>query len=78
MTDSMVSGYPHRGRVFLYQDGDASGKVSLGKGKVDEAYKKAMQQANEIHQRLKVERVAAKGSESRFLKPPHYVKLKVR
>lgn len=66
-----------RGRAFLYQDGDAGAKVSTRKKNVDGAYQKALEEANEIHERLKMERVAAKGSESRFMKPPPYVKLKV-
>ncbi|XP_024945454.1 histone-lysine N-methyltransferase NSD2 isoform X2 [Cephus cinctus] len=66
----------HRGRAFLYQDGDASTKVTAGKRNVDEAYRKALEEANEVHQRLKTERAAAKEYGPR-LKPPPYVKLKV-
>ncbi|XP_043276284.1 histone-lysine N-methyltransferase NSD2 [Venturia canescens] len=67
----------HRGRAFLYQDGDASAKVSKAKKNVDDAYQKALEEANEIHERLKTERAAAKGTELRFLRPPPYVKLKI-
>ncbi|CAK9827707.1 Histone-lysine N-methyltransferase NSD2 [Anthophora retusa] len=68
----------HRGRAFLYQDGDANIKPPIGKkNNRDDTYRKALEEANEIHQRLKIERAAAKDHEPRGLKPPHYVKLKV-
>ncbi|XP_034950762.1 histone-lysine N-methyltransferase NSD2 isoform X2 [Chelonus insularis] len=64
----------HRGRVFLYQDDDSNVKNSVNKTNVDEAYNQALKEASELHQRLKRER---KDDESRALKPPPYVKLKV-
>ncbi|XP_035729731.1 histone-lysine N-methyltransferase NSD2-like isoform X1 [Vespa mandarinia] len=69
----------HRGRAFLYQDGDANIKPSsVGKRKMrNDTYRKALEEASEIHQRLKTERAAAKDHESKGLKPPPYVKLKV-
>ncbi|XP_046412948.1 histone-lysine N-methyltransferase NSD2 [Neodiprion fabricii] len=68
----------HRGRAFLYQDGDANTKTSTGKKYVDEAYRKALEEAQEMHLRLKIERAAAvKENGPKDLKPPHYVKLKV-
>lgn len=67
-----------RGRAFLYQDGDANIKPSIGKkNNRDDTYRKALEEANEIHQRLKIERAAAKDHGPRGLKPPPYVKLKV-
>ncbi|XP_076171754.1 nuclear receptor binding SET domain protein isoform X2 [Ptiloglossa arizonensis] len=68
----------HRGRAFLYQDGDANIKPPIGKkNNRDDTYRKALEEANEIHQRLKIERAAAKDHGPRGLKPPPYVKLKV-
>ncbi|CAL7936216.1 unnamed protein product [Xylocopa violacea] len=67
----------HRGRAFLYQDGDANIKPPIGKKNRDDTYRKALEEANEIHQRLKIERAAAKDHGPRGLKPPPYVKLKV-
>ncbi|XP_033313857.1 histone-lysine N-methyltransferase NSD2 isoform X3 [Bombus bifarius] len=67
----------HRGRAFLYQDGDANIKPPIGKKNRDDTYRKALEEANEIHQRLKIERAAAKDHGPRGLKPPHYVKLKM-
>ncbi|XP_003707627.2 nuclear receptor binding SET domain protein isoform X1 [Megachile rotundata] len=68
----------HRGRAFLYQDGDATIKPSIGKkNNRDDTYRKALEEANEVHQRLKIERAAAKDHGPRGLKPPPYVKLKV-
>ncbi|XP_020293467.1 histone-lysine N-methyltransferase NSD2 isoform X2 [Pseudomyrmex gracilis] len=66
----------HRGRVFLYQDGDANIKAPIGKKTVtEEAYQIALQEANRLHQQLKAQRSRTK--ESKALKPPPYVKLKV-
>ncbi|XP_043520102.1 histone-lysine N-methyltransferase NSD2 isoform X2 [Frieseomelitta varia] len=68
----------HRGRAFLYQDGDANIKPPIGKKNRDDTYRKALEEANEIHQRLKIERAAAKDHGPRGgLKPPPYVKLKM-
>ncbi|XP_029047985.2 histone-lysine N-methyltransferase NSD2 isoform X2 [Osmia bicornis bicornis] len=68
----------HRGRAFLYQDGDANIKPSIGKkNNRDDTYRKALEEANQVHQRLKIERAAAKDHGPRGLKPPPYVKLKV-
>ncbi|XP_017756965.1 PREDICTED: histone-lysine N-methyltransferase NSD2 isoform X2 [Eufriesea mexicana] len=67
----------HRGRAFLYQDGDANIKPPIGKKNRDDTYRKALEEANEIHQQLKIERAAAKDHGPRGLKPPPYVKLKV-
>ncbi|KAK0080937.1 hypothetical protein PV325_013077 [Microctonus aethiopoides] len=64
----------HRGRVFLYQDGDSNVKSSVNKSNVDGAFVQALREANELHQRFKRKR---KDEESRALKPPYYVKLKV-
>ncbi|XP_029154906.1 histone-lysine N-methyltransferase NSD2 [Nylanderia fulva] len=67
----------HRGRVFLYQDGDANIKPSMNKKTVmDDAYRKALEEANKVHQQLKTERSTTK-EQSKALKPPLYVKLKV-
>lgn len=66
----------HRGRAFLYQEGDACTKPSGKKKGMDEAFKKALDEASEFHQLLKKQRAAAKDQE-RGLKPPPYVKLKV-
>ncbi|XP_039304708.1 histone-lysine N-methyltransferase NSD2 isoform X2 [Solenopsis invicta] len=65
----------HRGRAFLYQDGDANIKPPLGKTGMDEVYRKALKEANIIHQQLKATRSMTK--EPKGLKPPPYVKLKV-
>ncbi|XP_014480205.1 PREDICTED: histone-lysine N-methyltransferase NSD2 isoform X2 [Dinoponera quadriceps] len=66
----------HRGRAFLYQDGDASIKPAIGKKSImDDAYRKALEEANKIHLQLKEERSVTK--EPKGLKPPPYVKLKV-
>lgn len=43
----------------------------------NDTYKKALEEASEIHQRVKTERAAAKDHETKGLKPPPYVKLKV-
>ncbi|XP_076646596.1 nuclear receptor binding SET domain protein isoform X2 [Halictus rubicundus] len=68
----------HRGRAFLYQDGDANIKPSIGKkNNRNDTYRKALEEASNIHQRLKIERAAAKDHGPRGLKPPPYVKLKV-
>ncbi|XP_076282492.1 nuclear receptor binding SET domain protein isoform X2 [Lasioglossum baleicum] len=68
----------HRGRAFLYQDGDANIKPSIGKkNNRNDTYRKALEEANNIHQSLKIERAAAKDHGPRGLKPPPYVKLKV-
>lgn len=68
-----------RGRAFLYQDGDANIKPPIGKkNNRDDTYRKALEEANDIHQRLKAERAAAKDHGPRGLKPPPYVKLKVK
>ena len=66
----------HRGRAFLFQEGDACNKTS-GKNKLmDEAFKKALKEASEFHQLWKKQKAAAKDQE-RGLKPPPYVRLKV-
>ena len=67
----------HRGRAFLYQDGDANIKPPIGKKNRDGAYRKALEEANDIHQRLKLERAAAENCGPRGLKPAPYVKLKM-
>ncbi|XP_015183838.1 PREDICTED: histone-lysine N-methyltransferase NSD2 isoform X1 [Polistes dominula] len=68
----------HRGRAFLYQEGDATIKPSVGKKTMrNNTYRKALEEASEIHKRLKIERAAAKDIEAKGLKPPPYVKLKV-
>lgn len=65
-----------RGRAFLYQDGDANIKPAISKKSLmDDAYRKALDEANKIHLQLKEERSATK--EPKGLKPPPYVKLKV-
>ena len=66
----------HRGRAFLYQEGDACTKPSKKNTGMDEAFNKALNEANEFHQLLKKQKAAAKYQE-RGLKPPPYVKLKV-
>jgi hypothetical protein len=67
-----------RGKAFLFQDGDASAKV-IGSKKVEESYRKALEEAKIIHERLMFEKAIAKDRDSyRHLKPPPYVKLKVR
>ncbi|XP_011646679.1 histone-lysine N-methyltransferase NSD2-like, partial [Pogonomyrmex barbatus] len=67
----------HRGRAFLYQDGDANIKVPMGKKSLmDDTYRIALEEANKIHQQLKATR--SKTKEPKGLKPPSYVKLKVR
>ena len=66
-----------RGKAFLFHDGDESAKV--GSRKFEESYKKALEEAKVFHERLTFERAIAKTREdSRHLKPPHYVKLRVR
>ncbi|XP_025159312.1 histone-lysine N-methyltransferase NSD2 isoform X2 [Harpegnathos saltator] len=65
----------HRGRAFLYQDGDANMTPAIGKKSFTDIYRKALEEANEIHQQLKEKRSATK--EPKGLKPPPYVKLKV-
>ncbi|XP_011707268.1 PREDICTED: histone-lysine N-methyltransferase NSD2 isoform X2 [Wasmannia auropunctata] len=66
----------HRGRAFLYQDGDANIKPPVGKKTLmDDTYRIALQEANKIHQQLKARRSMTK--EPKGLKPPPYVKLKV-
>ncbi|KMQ92238.1 histone-lysine n-methyltransferase nsd2 [Lasius niger] len=61
-----------RGRAFLYQDGDANIKP-MGKKKVmGDTYRKALQEANKIHQQLKAER-SMTNKEPKGLKPPPYV-----
>ncbi|XP_063975410.1 histone-lysine N-methyltransferase NSD2 isoform X2 [Diachasmimorpha longicaudata] len=67
----------HRGRVFLYQEGDTCARNSMGRKTVDDAYKQAVVEANELHQQVKNERVAAKEDESKNLRPPPYVKIRV-
>ncbi|XP_044575684.1 histone-lysine N-methyltransferase NSD2 isoform X1 [Cotesia glomerata] len=64
----------HRGRVFLYQDGDSNVKSSVNKSGVDGAFREALKEANELHERLKREK---KEDEIRAIKPPHFVKLKI-
>ncbi|KAG5332861.1 NSD2 methyltransferase, partial [Acromyrmex heyeri] len=66
----------HRGRAFLYQDGDATTKPPIGKKTMmDDTYRIALEEANKIHQQLKARRSMTK--EPKGLKPPPYVKLKV-
>ncbi|KAL0116161.1 hypothetical protein PUN28_011190 [Cardiocondyla obscurior] len=65
----------HRGRAFLYQDGDANIKPPIGKSLMDDAYRVALMEANKLHQQLKARR--SKTKEPKGLKPPLYVKLKV-
>lgn len=62
----------------MYQDGDANIKPTVSKKPtvMDDVYRVALQEANRIHQQLKVERSVTK--ELKGLKPPPYVKLKVR
>lgn len=62
--------------MFLYQDGDANIKPPIGKTPMDDTYRIALQEANKIHQQLKARRSMTK--EPKGLKPPPYVKLKVR
>ncbi|XP_057325332.1 histone-lysine N-methyltransferase NSD2 isoform X2 [Microplitis mediator] len=64
----------HRGRVFLYQDGDSNVKGPVSKSGVDGAFRQALKEASELHERLKRER---KEDELRSIKPPPYVKLRV-
>ncbi|EZA60650.1 putative histone-lysine N-methyltransferase NSD2 [Ooceraea biroi] len=64
----------HRGRAFLYQDGDANMKLPIGK-KMDNKFRIALKEANKLHQQLKEQRSITK--EPKRLKPPPYVKLKV-
>lgn len=67
-----------RGRVFLYHDGDDRTKVN-GTKKVGESYKKAVEEAKLLYERLASQKATVvKGNGSRALKPPPYVKLKVR
>lgn len=66
-----------RGKAFLYQEGDANTK-EIGSKRVDESYRKALHEAKLFHERLVYERAVAKGrGNSKSLKPPLYVKLKV-
>ncbi|XP_028044600.1 histone-lysine N-methyltransferase NSD2 isoform X2 [Monomorium pharaonis] len=65
----------HRGRAFLYQDGDANIKPPQGKSLMDDTYRIALQEANKLHLQLKARRSMTK--EPKGLKPPPYVKLKV-
>lgn len=68
-----------RGRAFLYQDGDANIKPSFGKNTArDDNFRKALEEANIIYQNMKTQRAAAKTNDSRALKPPPYVKIKVK
>ncbi|XP_072742507.1 histone-lysine N-methyltransferase NSD2 isoform X2 [Anoplolepis gracilipes] len=68
----------HRGRAFLYHDGDEKIKSPKKENKnsvMGAIYKIALEEANKIHLQLKAERsILTKGSK---LKPPLYVKLKV-
>ncbi|XP_012235708.1 histone-lysine N-methyltransferase NSD2 isoform X2 [Linepithema humile] len=66
----------HRGRAFLYQDGDANFKPPIGKKNgMDDRFRAALLEANRLHQQLKSQRSVTK--EPKGLKPPPYVKLKV-
>lgn len=67
-----------RGRAFLYQDGDANITLPMGKrmSAMEDTYRIALEEANKLHQQLKAERSMTK--EPKGLKPPSYVKLKVR
>ncbi|XP_017886764.1 histone-lysine N-methyltransferase NSD2 isoform X2 [Ceratina calcarata] len=67
----------HRGRAFLYQDGDANIKPPIGRKNRDGSYRRALQEASQLHQRLKIERATSKDNGSRELKPAPYVKVKV-
>lgn len=60
----------------MYQDGDANIKPPIGKSLMDDIYRIALQEANKIHLQLKAKRSMTK--EPKGLKPPPYVKLKVR
>lgn len=60
----------------MYQDGDANIKPPIGKTLMDDMYRIALEEANKIHQQLKATRSMTK--EPKVLKPPPYVKLKVR
>lgn len=61
----------------MYQDGDATTKPPIGKKTMmDDTYRIALEEANRIHQQLKARRSMTK--EPKGLKPPPYVKLKVR
>ncbi|KAF7992681.1 hypothetical protein HCN44_005025 [Aphidius gifuensis] len=71
--------WAHRGRCFLYQDGDLNAKVTaIGKKNVDESYKIAVDEANDVYQKLKNEKIAAQDDTiPKRLKPPPYVKLRI-
>jgi hypothetical protein len=61
----------------LYQDGDANFKPPIGKKNgMDDTFREALLEANRLHQQLKSQRSVTK--EPKGLKPPPYVKLKVR
>ncbi|XP_014214983.1 histone-lysine N-methyltransferase NSD2 [Copidosoma floridanum] len=73
----------HRGKVFLFQEGDANAKV-IGNKKVEDSYRRAMEEAKVFHKYLMCEKAMAKAAAEkrnsgshRHLKPPHYVKLRV-
>lgn len=65
----------NRGRVFLYQEGD-SGKGSSKKSSVDSVFLKAIEEATEAQEKLKVEKAVREAETRPGLKPPTYVKLK--
>lgn len=70
----------HKGRAFLYQEGDAVGKSTGKKNGMDGAFRRALQEAHEYHQILKEQKAlcsSVKEMEKTNLKPPFYIKLKV-
>ncbi|XP_014223771.1 histone-lysine N-methyltransferase NSD2-like isoform X1 [Trichogramma pretiosum] len=66
----------HRGKVFLYQDGDAKAK-NTGSKKKGETFNRAMLEAKAYHDNYVIERALDKNKDNSNLKPPPYVKLKI-
>ncbi|KAK6622259.1 hypothetical protein RUM44_002066 [Polyplax serrata] len=67
----------HRGRVFLFQEGDSEQKFK-GQKHVDKIYQRAVQEATKEYFSLQEERKSRllEASSSSVLKPPPYMKIK--
>jgi len=66
----------NRGRVFLYQDGDTTGKTSYKKSSTDQLFERAVKEASEAQRKYLVEKASRDAETRPGMKPPNYVKLK--
>ncbi|XP_065214997.1 uncharacterized protein NSD [Planococcus citri] len=65
----------NRGRAFVYQEGD-SGKKNYNRTVVDLTFEKALKEAEEAYQKLKIDKALREEEAKLGLKPPRYVRIK--